>query len=157
MIQKELKYNKDLLSEWRKKSLRELWWEKYGVFDCEDLRIAITQSRHGYHFGEWYVATKFAKQGYKVLVEKYRSHKTHKQKYDKLFDYFTPEEVDFLTKSKNQPPDLFVFNKKERFFVEVKRDTDKMSPSQKKFFEEIEKRLRCEILIYHLRLSEEAL
>ena len=116
-----------------------------------DREDAVKQAERAYHFGEWFVAMDFAKQGYKVLVEKYRSHRTHKRKYDVLFRYFSPEEIDFLTKSKHQPPDLFVYKGRDKFFVEVKRDSDSLSISQKKFFGEIERRMNCRVRIVHLR------
>ncbi len=54
---------------------------------------------------------------------------------------------------KSPRPDLMVFktNPKELFFVEVKRDDDRLSAAQRRFFPMIEKRLSCKVRIVHLK------
>lgn len=153
MEQKTITYDPELLKKWRLRLVQKEWLEKYpGTFDKEDLRIA-TGPQASFHFGEWFVARKYAARGRRVLVEKYFAAKTHKRKYEALSRFFTPEELKFLTRSQHQPPDLFVYGAgKQPVFVEIKRDGDSFRrDSQKTFFEEIEKRLGIKVIVYYLK------
>ena len=89
------------------------WACEYALlFDCEDIRIALTQTR--YHFFEWYVAIRLYEEcGYLSLVEKY-AYKVHARK-RATFQSLVPASVfEFVTERKKhgygqQAPDLLVY------------------------------------------------
>jgi len=51
-------------------------------------------------------------------------------------------------------PDLLVFKSNRYFFVEVKKDTDELSPAQKEFFPMIEDRLHCRMIVMKLKAEK---
>ena len=130
------------------------WRAEYpNAFDDEDLRLALSQNR--YHFGEWCVAVHYAKLGYDVLVEKYL-YKNHPRKLEIINGFFTPEQIDFLKypKPRHQAPDLFVYKGKDFFFVEVKRDSDRLGKSQQTCFENIEKEFGCKVILVSIKTAK---
>lgn len=159
MLKKEktLNYTNTLREEWLSGELQIKWRGQYpGIFDKEDLRIAkFTQRRR--HFGEWLAATYYADKGYQVMVERYFSKRKHKERIATLSRYF-PAVADFIlkTKGRRQPPDLFVYKTKPKqfFFVEVKLERDQRKSIQDDFFEEIARRLGCEIRILRIKKPE---
>lgn len=117
------------------------------------------QHESGYHFGEWFTVRYFLRQGYEVLPPKYLlpSRVRAKRKATKIL---SEAGVAFLlrkrrfggSKPRGSPrPDLLVFkNSKEFFFVEVKRDGDRLSSAQKQFFPMIERRFGCDVKVAKL-------
>jgi hypothetical protein len=155
MLTETLYYDPVLLKPWHAGTLPRRWFQEYGhIFDDDDLRITKRQ-RHD-HFGEWYVAIHYAKQDYGVLVEKY-IFKTHRRKYRILSRHLKHHELQFLSDGPkppnpwHQPPDLFVFRGSEYFFVEVKRDRNTLRESQECWFEEIAKKLQCDVRVCYLK------
>ncbi len=70
--------------------------------------------------------------------------------------------VDFLSRKRrlgselrwSPNPDLLVFKSNRYFFVEVKKDTDELSPAQKEFFPMIEDRLHCRVIVMKLKAEK---
>lgn len=149
-----INYPKESELLWANGYLIERWFNKYPkLFDKDDYRIARSQPR--YHFGEWLATIHYFEQGYNVLVEKY-IYKTHERKLKILSRYLSPKEISFLKKTKNQPPDLFVYKGRQFFFVEVKKDRDRLSQSQKNVFAKIKNKLGCEVIICYVTLKTPA-
>ena len=148
-----LSYAKKNYDEWRGGTLQKIWHKQFrGIFDEDDLRISLTQPR--YHFGEWFVAIHYAKKGYKVLVEKYLLYKSHPKKYSLITQILNQKQIEFIQnyKPRHQPPDLLVYSDTaKKFFVEVKRGNDILNESQKRFFNEIEKKTGIDVIIAYLQ------
>jgi hypothetical protein len=146
------------LVDWRRGLLHKEWYRQAGHTFCDlDLSNASGQCRRGYHFGEWFVTLIFLQLGYQVLPEKYllESREIALKKATELLGH---EGVNVFSRKRRfgskfrwpPNPDLLVFKSNRFFFVEVKRDTDELSPAQKAFFPKIEKRFRCSVLIVKL-------
>ncbi len=147
-------YDPLLLKSWRDGFLPREWQRKYShIFDKDDLRIALSQP--AYHFGEWIAAIAYAGKGYRVLVEKYL-YKNHGRKIKIISQFFNPAQISFLKypSPRHQPPDLFVYKGKRFFFVEVKRDGDRLKKSQARCFRGIEKELVCEVKVLHIKAQK---
>jgi len=148
----KLNYPAELFTLWKQGKVHAvLFWEHRYLFDERDLAIAKTQCAGGYHFGEWFAAIHFSKQGYNVLVEKYWSSK-HERKFRLARRVLHGKGMRMLDESEVAPPDLLVFKptSKSFFFAEVKRAKDKLRLPQKKFFERLEKELACRVLLVNL-------
>ena len=147
----KLSYPKNLLAGWKSGNLQEEWARQYPkAFDKNDLHLALSQRR--YHFGEWFVAVHFAQMGYRVLVEKYL-YKNHPKKL-KAANLLLPDDKVALLKAlrpRHQFPDLLVYNNRESFFAEVKKDSDTLRESQAKFFKRVEKTLMTKVILVSLK------
>jgi Holliday junction resolvase-like predicted endonuclease len=161
MIEISLCYAPHLLARWKQGQLHRVWYRRDRATFCErDLSNAEGQCHNGFHFGEWFAVRHFRRQGYYVLPEKYLS-PTRPIARQRAIEILGEAGVAFLlrerrfdSKLRESPrPDLLVFksNPKTFFFVEVKRDTDKLSSAQTKFFPMIEKHLNCEVRIVNLK------
>src|SRR5467141_5212716 len=74
MTQITLRYPTELFTEWKLGRVHRKWYRRDRATFCErDLSNAEGQCHRGYHFGEWFVARHFLRQGYCVLTEKYLS------------------------------------------------------------------------------------
>ena len=161
MRETQLLYPRRLFQLWKKGHVHEVWfWEYPRLFDKHDLALARSQhhvGRGGYHFGEWFTAIHFWKKGYKVLIEKY-VFKENSEKFKKASELLDKEGMALLVARRRdvQPPDLLVFDPRHGFFffVEVKRERDRLGRKQKQFFSEIEKKLHCQVLIVNLRAAK---
>ena len=152
MREEIISFNLSLKEDWKNGSLPKLWKKRYPkLFDDNDLRIALSQPQ--YHFPEWLAAIHLFKKGFDVLVEQY-IYKPHARKIKIVEKIIGKENLSFLRnekiKNRDQPPDLFVYNNKGFFFVEVKQPRDKLRENQIKFFKGIEKRLKTEVIILRL-------
>ena len=127
----------------------ELWKEwacQYpNIFDDRDLDLARTQGPGGVHFYEWLAAVVlFNTTGYLSLVEKYES-PSHPRKYELFSSMIGKELLDLVLNNEmfggTQCPDLFVYSPSfsDWFFCEVKGQGDRLSPTQKVYFEELAK------------------
>lgn len=158
-------YRPELLRDWKFGRLH-LKWQRHdrNTFSERDLSNAKGQYRKGYHFGEWFVARHFLGQGYEVLTPKYL-HPTRPEKLSKATEILGKAGVAFLKRRrklggsklrKSPRPDLLVFKSQPKtfFFVEVKRDGDKLSSAQKRFFPMIERKFCCEVEIVKLLPSQ---
>jgi VRR-NUC domain len=162
VIQFTLHYPADLLKDWKSGRIHRKWYEEdMGTFCERDLQNADGQCRKGYHFGEWFAVRHFRKQGYEVLPPKYL-HPTRERSVRKATTELGEPAVAFLMQKrkfgtelrKSPRPDLLVFNLNPKifFFVEVKRDTDRLSSAQRQFFPMIEKMLGCEVQIANVKV-----
>lgn len=157
-------YPPELLRDWKLGRLHRKWYRRDRGTFCElDLSNAEDQCHRGYHFGEWFMIRHFREQGYEVLPPKYL-HPTRPDARQKAIEVLGTAGVAFLMQKrrfgaklrKSPRPDLFVFksNLKSFFFVEVKRDTDRLSSAQRTFFPMIEDKLGCEVRIVQLKARE---
>jgi hypothetical protein len=154
-------YPAKLLKEWKLGRVHQNWYMRDRATFCErDLSNAEGQCHRGYHFGEWFVARHFLRKGHRVLTEKYLS-PTRPKALQKATEVLGEAGVAFLLRERSfgsklrEPPrpDLLIIksNPKSFFFVEVKRDADRLSSAQRQFFPMIEEKLGCEVRIVHLK------
>lgn len=139
-------FNRSQQAHFKSGELWKKWASQYpNLFDDRDLDLARTQGPGGVHFYEWLAAVViFNTTGYLSLVEKYES-PSHLRKY-KIFSSMISKEaldlvLDYETFGSTQCPDLFVFSPSlnDWFFCEVKGQGDRLSPTQKVYFEELAK------------------
>ncbi len=125
--------------------LWNLWGEQYPqLFESQDIEIARNQAHMGYHFFEWLSAILlWHTTGYLSFVEHYEFIR-HKEKRNKLQRLVSPDVYELITNHKEnygntQCPDLLVYSPDyyDWFFCEVKGPKDRISPSQKIFFDEL--------------------
>jgi len=94
-----------------------------------------------YGFGELFVAIHYMNLGYEVTWE-YWCRRWEPPSYFKAVQILGNEAADFICQAHPQPPDLFVVDKKNRFFfVEVKLPGDELNEKQKSFNRRIERYL----------------
>lgn len=151
MLIQTLRYKPELFEKWCRGRLARQWFRKHQrTFDKDDLRITDRQRRG--HFGEWFVAIHYAERGFGVLVEKY-IYKNHSRKARILSEKLSSGQIDFLRRGArpwHQPPDLFVYKGEKYFFVEVKKDGDRLGRSQEQWFRKIERKLNCGVTVCYL-------
>jgi len=157
-------YPPERLRDWKLGRVHRNWYMRdRATFSQRDLSNAEGQHHRGYHFGEWFTARHFLRQGYGVLTEKYLS-PTRPDKQRKAMEILGEAGVAFLMRERrfgsklrwSPHPDLLIFKSKAKsfFFVEVKMDADRLSSAQRQFFPMVEKRLRCEVRIVHLKARQ---
>jgi len=156
-----LHYRTELLREWKLGRVHRKWYRRDRTTFCErDLSNAENQCQYGWHFGEWFMARHFLRQGYCALPEKYLS-STRPRALQRATEVLGEAGVAFLLRERrfgsklrwSPHPDLLVFksNLKTFFFVEVKRIPDRLSIEQKQFFPMIEQKLSCEVRVVYLK------
>ncbi len=151
-----LTYPRELFKLWRAGHVHRVWLCEYkDLFDQSDLAIIRNQYRRGHHFGEWFTAVYFWRKGYRVLIEKYAFRK-HKKHFATAVGVVGKAGMGFLVRNVRtvaQPPDLLVYDPeaKSYFFAEVKRERDRLREKQSQFFEAVEKRLGCQVVIVSLK------
>lgn len=122
----------------------ELWREWSSkhpeLFDNDDIRVAETQAKLGYHFHEWLAAlTLYQSTGYLSLIESYEF-KRQKRKQEIMRDILPAQvlsAVEAITATgKVQCPDLLCYHPetKDWFFCEVKGPKDRVRPVQAEYF-----------------------
>lgn len=131
MTEMKRKYPAKLLKSWKDGELVCKWYLRHrDTFSQRDLSNAINQP--SYHFGEWFMARDFLKQGYEVLPEKFL---LRPDKRRRAIQVLGKDGVAFLERKQRvggsklrwpPTPDMLVFKSKPRtfFFVEVKKDDD---------------------------------
>ena len=144
-------YDPQWYDQWKSGTLREEWLAKYPWL-AEYVSEARNQPE--YHFGEWLTAIRYHKKGWKVLVEKYMFRK-HKKLYGIAEKLVGKDEINIVQEQQGsgvrQAPDLLVYKDNgEYFFVEVKKNRDDLSQSQKEHFKRIEQELKCNVVIVNL-------
>jgi hypothetical protein len=123
----------------------ELWQEWSSkhpeLFDKDDIRVAKTQAKLGYHFYEWLAAlTLYQSTGYLSLIESYEF-KGQKRKQEIMRDILPAQvlsAVEAIAAAGDvQCPDLLCYHPetKDWFFCEVKGPTDSVRPRQEKWFQ----------------------
>ena len=151
MRQITLKYPRKLFRLWRQYPIYQVWnWEYPGLFDEKDRSNAGNQHRGGYHFAEWFTAIHFWKKGYRVLLSKYAL-KSHHRKFAEARKLLGMARLAFL--QEEYRPDLLVFDQDQRyfFFVEVKRERDRLRNHQIASFRAIEEQFDCPVLLVSLK------
>ncbi len=158
MTETALYYAPRLFTRWKQGRLHREWYERYEAGYCHlDFKNTDNQCRYGFGFAECVATRYFRRQGYEVLTYKYL-HRTRPKKRERAkqilgeagWTFFMARRRFGGTKTRKSPyPDLLVFkpNLKEFFFAEVKRDTDRLSRTQKLFFPMIKRKLGCDVQI----------
>lgn len=127
--------------------LVEEWYNTYpALFDEQDLIIARSQAKLGYHFFEWLAAIIiFQTYGLLSLIEQYEF-KSHKRKQAILEKIINNDLLELVLNHRTnyratQCPDLFVYSPDYSvwFFCEVKGPRDRLTNAQKKYFNELTK------------------
>ena len=121
--------------------LYEEWFRVFPeLFDEDDIRVARTQAKLGYHYFEWLSAlTVYQSLGYLSLIESYEF-KVQKRKQKIINDLLPPEVLEIVQlpydQRKAQCPDLLCFKPDytDWFFCEVKGPTDKLRDVQREYF-----------------------
>jgi len=91
-----------------------------------------------YGFGELFAGIHYLDLGYEVIRDHWGK-RWNCPGYMKAVEILGQQVADFICREHPQPPDLFVFDRKGRFFfVEVKLPTDRLNENQLKFFRNIE-------------------
>lgn len=135
---------KNLRQKFRDGSLAPEWAVAYPmIFDHDDLRIAKTQAKHGYHYFEWLSAILlFHTTGMFSLVEKYtfRSHQRKRSIVERLCGDDTAQFLSKAAEARSQCPDLLVYRPdlSDWFFCEVKGPKDRIQKNQIAWFTELE-------------------
>jgi Holliday junction resolvase-like predicted endonuclease len=153
-----LTYHRRLYKLWRQGCVHQVWSAQFtDLFRDSDVAIVRNQYQGGHHFGEWFTALHFWEKGYRVLIEKYAFRK-HREDFQTAAKFLGQAGIDFLasnTRTLAQPPDLFVLDPEHNmyFFVEVKRERDRLRATQVQLFKEIEKRFHCQVLVVNLKAA----
>jgi hypothetical protein len=165
MTEITLHYPVELLKDWKLGRLHPIWYRRDMATFCKlDLSNAKNQCRRGFHFGEWFIARHFLRAGYCVLPEKYLNQKRPRA-LQKATDVLGEDGISYLkrmrrfggSKLQTSPrPDLLVYksNLTDFFFVEVKRDADRLSRAQRQFFPMIEEKLGCKVIVVKLTIEK---
>jgi len=165
MTELTLCYPAELLGDWKLGRLHPIWYRRDMATFCElDFSNAKSQFFRGLHFGEWFIARYFLRKGYRVLPEKYLNQKRPRA-LRKATEILGEAGVSYLKRIRrfggselrtSPRPDLLVYksNLKTFFFVEVKRDADRLSRAQRQVFPMIEVRLGCKVIIVKLTVKE---
>lgn len=162
VVENKFFYSERQRARFRNGELSNEWYKQYPqIFDEDDLRITITQTRG--HFFEWLSAIIiYQSTGYLSLVEKYQF-KTSTRKSDilKMFvssGKITRELCDLMINGKkygfgnSQCPDLFVYlpDGSDWYFCEAK-GADVITSSQMKYFEKLSEVSRKKIQMMKFR------
>lgn len=156
MRETTLEYARKLYQLWLRGHVHQVWfWEYPELFKLPDFANVRNQYRRGHHFGEWYTAIYFHKRGWNVLIEKYvfRKHRADHRIAQQLLG---KQAMSFLEKNARrvaQPPDLLVFDPHHKFyfFAEVKRERDRLRNTQSQFFQQIQRKFGCQVLVVNLK------
>ncbi len=131
-------------AEFKSGRLWQSWSGLYPeLYDSDDVRVAKTQAKMGYHFYEWLAALLiYQSTGYLSLIESYEF-KIQKKK-QKLLSQILPEAVlsavrEITAEGKVQCPDLLVYapDHSDWYFCEVKGPNDRMREIQKERFQKL--------------------
>jgi hypothetical protein len=149
----------ELHQRYRDGFLAPEWASAYPmIFDHDDLRIAETQSKKGYHYFEWLSAILlFHTNGLLSLVECYtfRSHPRKRSLVERLCGDNTARFLfDKGVEARAQCPDLLVYHPDLSywFFCEVKGPTDRIQDNQVTWFHVLEEVTGKKV--YLIQLSE---
>jgi VRR-NUC domain len=150
-----LTYPKELMNTWRTGALARRWRQEFpDLFRARDYEIIQNQFVHGFHLGEWFVARHYWTQGHRVLIEKY-AFESHPEAYAIAAHLLGKSGLEFIHAHRLscQPPDLLIYepDMSSFFFAEVKRHRDRMKPAQQEFFETLERRFGCRVVVVSLQ------
>ncbi len=92
-----------------------------------------------YGFGELFAGMHYLDRGFRDVIRYHYYPIPGYDSYEKALKILGPKAAKFICRSHPQPPDLLVFDKKDRFLlVEVKLPGDDLNPNQIAFFHKIE-------------------
>jgi hypothetical protein len=95
-----------------------------------------------YGFGELFAGIHYLDRGFLDVNRYYYYCHTGYDSYEKAVEILGPQAAEFICRPHPQPPDLFVVDRKNRFFfVEVKLPTDKLNVKQIAFNRRMERYL----------------
>jgi hypothetical protein len=99
-----------------------------------------------YGFGELFAGIQYLDLGFDDVIRRYYHRRLGYESYEKAAKILGIPAAKFICRPHPQPPDLFVFDKKGRFFfVEVKLPTDSHKEKQEAFCQRIEQYLNKNI------------
>lgn len=166
-----IKYSKQDIARWKNKELLKEWESKFPNLISDHLYDILVKRKelNTYCFGELFTGAYFYEKGYKILYEPWLENCLFQEsiKLKGLRNRFLeimskaigPEKFKAFSgglkkkKIEKGQPDLFVYNNKDHFFVEVKREGDKISEEQEKFIG-IAKVFGITVRIVNLRLKD---
>ena len=154
-----LLYPECLRRKWRTHKLRPVWVGMYpGLFRAED-RQHRTQDRYGYGFGDWFISIhlRFRFRNCTVLGSSYFREKD--RRFRRAIKIVGEQGMVVIKNIKKHthtnPPDLLVQPASGKFFfVEVKKDRDKIRPNQRSAFARIETELGCRVIVATLKKTK---
>ena len=155
-----LRYPACLLRVWRAGQLRPVWKRMYsGFFSKADLQHR-KQEAYGYGFGDWFTSIylHFCFPNCTVLRRSYFREKDPRFKIALEIVGKRGMEVirDIKKLNRTNPPDLLVQPTIGKFFfVEVKKDRDKLRPTQASAFKNIAAKLGCKVKLARLKMITE--
>jgi len=130
-----------LYSRWKRKYGHTAIFLEYRAVEATTKQIPVRHpplKSQTYGFGELFAGIRYSNLGYEVTCD-YWGKRWSSPSYFKAVEILGPKTADFICKAHPQPPDLFVIDRKKRFFfVEVKLPTDRLNENQIKFFQQIE-------------------
>ena len=151
MVESTLTFPRADWKLYRKGILYGRWRRKYGrtqIFSENDEWVWTSNQipatcphkiKHIFGFGELFAAIHYMNLGYGVAWE-YWGKNWEARSYFKAVDILGEKAADYICKSQPQPPDLFVVDKRNRFFfVEVKLPNDRLNQKQRAFNRRIER------------------
>lgn len=155
-----LTYPHQLFRLWKQGHVHRVWSCQYPeLFDASDISNASNQYRYGFHFGEWLTAVHFWNKGYHVLQAPYfrSTQAKHRRKSDLAAALLSKPGLALLARNRGGHPDLLVFDPEHRFFffAEVKRERDRLSNDQRRFFSVMEQELGCQVLVVSLQAKRQ--
>ncbi len=154
----EISTSHDQFERFKSGELAEEWYRTHSeLFDEDDIRVARTQAKLGYHYFEWLSAlTVFQSLGYLSLIESYEF-KVQKRKQKIIQDLLPPEVLEVVQmpydERKAQCPDLLCFmaDYTDWFFCEVKGPKDELRDVQRDYFSLISSVSKKPIQVIQLR------
>jgi hypothetical protein len=148
-----LTYPAALREQYRKGMLYGRWKKKHGqtamflenvAWEATTKQIPVKSpplKSQTYGFGELFAATHYMDGHYEVTWE-YWGRRWEAKSYKTASKILGQKAADFICQSQPQPPDLFVVDRKNRFFfVEVKLPGDRLNEKQRAFNRRIERYL----------------
>lgn len=130
-----------LYSRWQRKYGKMTLFKEWRAVEATTRQIPVKSpplKTQTYGFGELFAGIHYYKLGYEPSGD-YRGKNWDSPSYFKAVEILGAKAAHFICRAHPQPPDLFVFDRKGRFFfVEAKLPKDRLNKNQVKFFRNIE-------------------
>jgi hypothetical protein len=133
-----------LYARWRRKYGRTAIFLEYRAVEAITKQIPVRHpplKSQTYGFGELFAGIHHSNLHRRVTCD-YWGKRWNSPSYFEAVEILGSKAAQFICKTHPQPPDLFVVDRKKRFFfVEVKLPKDRLNPRQITFFKKIERYL----------------
>jgi hypothetical protein len=134
-----------LYSRWRKKYKKSTLFLEMLESEATQEQFPVNSShrlKNIYGFGELFAGIHYLDRGFKDVNRYYYYCHAGYDSYEKAVGILGPQAAKFICRPHPQPPDLFVVDRKDRFFfVEVKLPSDRLNQKQIDFNRNIERYL----------------